>query len=460
MLPFTLADIKKESRTTLRLAIPAIISQLAQMSMGTIDTIMSGRLSTEALAAISVANNLFMPLMILVMGVLMALNPLVAHAIGASQTGRVADYCRQGILIALILTIPCFLIIPLAAPMMDVIGVEQSIRPIVQEYLLALRWGLLPFFLFLALRFVNEGLFSTDAIMYITVSAIPINIALNFIFMYGYLGVPEMGAVGLGYATALVWTLMFAAMGIYTLTVKKYKEIQFLAGKFWPQLTIIRQILKLAIPLSLTLFLEVLLFALVGLMISRYALEIIAAHQIALNISALIYMIPLGLSIAVSARVGYAHGQHNLDNCRLASFVGICIAIMISMTATVVLYTIPESITRIYTSAVEVIEPTLGLLAIAAIFLIVDSIQVIAASALRGLHDTLVPMIIAAISYWLVGFTTGYYLAEMQGMQAEGYWYGFVSGLATAAVFMLWRLRHMLRKFEAIESMQSNESVV
>ena len=457
-MSFTLSQIKLESRTTLRLAIPAIISQLAQMSMGTIDTIMSGRLSTEALAAISVANNLIMPIIILVMGILMALNPMVAHAIGANQTGRVAQFCRQGIVIALVLTIPCFLIIPLAAPMMEIIGVEESIRPIVVDYLLALRLGLISLFLFFALRFVNEGLFSTDAIMYITVSAIPINIALNFIFMYGYFGVPAMGAVGLGYATAIVWTLMFIAIGIYTLTVKKYKDIKFLDGYFKPRITIIRQILKLAIPLSLTLFLEVLLFALVGLMISRYALEIIAAHQIALNVSALIYMIPLGLSIAVSARVGYAYGQHNLNNCQLAAFVGICIAIMISLTSTIVLFTIPETITRIYTSEVAVIGPTLSLLAIAAIFLIVDSIQVIAASALRGLHDTFVPMIIAGVSYWVVGFTTGYYLAEFQGMQAEGYWFGFVSGLSAAAVFMIWRLRFMFKKFAQIESKKVAES--
>ena len=457
-MSFTLSQLKLESRTTLRLAIPAIISQLAQMSMGTIDTIMSGRLSTEALAAISVANNLIMPIIILVMGILMALNPMVAHAIGANQTGRVAQFCRQGIVIALVLTIPCFLIIPLAAPMMEIIGVEESIRPIVVDYLLALRLGLISLFLFFALRFVNEGLFSTDAIMYITVSAIPINIALNFIFMYGYFGVPAMGAVGLGYATAIVWTLMFIAIGIYTLTVKKYKDIKFLDGYFKPRITIIRQILKLAIPLSLTLFLEVLLFALVGLMISRYALEIIAAHQIALNVSALIYMIPLGLSIAVSARVGYAYGQHNLNNCQLAAFVGICIAIMISLTSTIVLFTIPETITRIYTSEVAVIGPTLSLLAIAAIFLIVDSIQVIAASALRGLHDTFVPMIIAGVSYWVVGFTTGYYLAEFQGMQAEGYWFGFVSGLSAAAVFMIWRLRFMFKKFAQIESKKVAES--
>lgn len=457
-MSFTLSQIKQESRTTLRLAIPAIISQLAQMSMGTIDTIMSGRLSTQALAAISVANNLIMPIIILVMGILMALNPMVAHAIGANQTGRVAQFCRQGVVIALVLTIPCFLIIPLAAPMMEMIGVEESIRPIVVDYLFALRLGLISLFLFLALRFVNEGLFSTDAIMYITVSAIPINIALNYIFMYGYFGVPAMGAVGLGYATSIVWTLMFLAMATYTLKVKKYSEIKFLDGYFKPRLTIIKQILKLAIPLSLTLFLEVLLFALVGLMISRYALEIIAAHQIALNVSAMIYMIPLGLSIAVSARVGYAYGQHNLNNCRLAAFVGICIAILISLTSTIILFSMPETITRIYTSEVAVIGPTLSLLAIAAIFLIVDSIQVIAASALRGLHDTFVPMIIAGVSYWVVGFTTGYFLAEIQGMQAEGYWFGFVSGLAAAAVFMIWRLKFKFDKFEHIESMEISKS--
>ncbi len=448
---FSKAKIKLESRTTLRLAIPAIIAQLAQMSMGTIDTIMSGRLSTEALAAIAVANSLIIPLIILVLGILMALNPMVSHAIGAKQTSRVADYTQQGVYIAIFFTIPCFLLIPYAEPLMVIIGVEESIRPVVLEYLLALRWGLLSLNLFFALRFVNEGLFSTDAIMYIALSAIPFNIALNYIFMYGYFGLPAMGAVGLGYATSIVWTLMFITIAVYTLTVTKYKNIQFLANYRPPEWTIIKQILKLAVPLSMTLFMEVFLFAAVGLLIGRYALDLIAAHQVALNISAMIYMIPLGLSIAISARVGYAHGQHNLDNCKLSSFVGICLAIIISCMATVILLSIPETIIGIYTDEPGVISNTLNLLVVAALFLIVDSIQVIAASALRGLHDTFVPMIIAGISYWPVGFSVGYYFAEIEGLLAEGYWYGFVSGLTCAAILMLWRLRFVLQRFSAIE---------
>ena len=448
---FDKAKIKLEGRTTLRLAIPAIIAQMAQMSMGTIDTIMSGRLSTEALAAIAVANNLIIPLIILVLGILMALNPMVSHAIGAKQTSRVADYTQQGIYIAVFLTIPCFFLIPYAEPLMAIIGVEESIRPVVLEYLLALRWGLLSLNLFFALRFVNEGLFSTDAIMYIALSAIPFNIALNYIFMYGCFGIPAMGAVGLGYATSIVWTLMFITIAVYTLNVNKYKDIQFLTNYRPPQVTIIKQILKLAVPLSMTLFMEVFLFAAVGLMIGRFALDMIAAHQIALNVSAMIYMIPLGLSIAISARVGYAHGQHNLENCKLSAFVGICLAIMISCIATVVLLTFPETIAKIYTEESGVIAHTLNLLVVASLFLIVDSIQVIAASALRGLHDTFVPMIIAGISYWPVGFTVGYYFAEIQGLKAEGYWYGFVSGLTCAAILMLWRLKVVLERFSNIE---------
>jgi len=443
---------KRESRTMLRLATPAVIAQLAQMSMGTIDTIMSGKLSTSALAAISIGNNLVVPLIILVLGILMALNPMVAHAMGAKKIDRVAEYLRQGVYIAIALTIPCFFIIPQAEWAMEIIGVQEDIRPVVNGYLNALRWGFLSLFLFLALRFVNEGLFSTDAIMYISLAAIPFNIALNYIFMYGYFGVPEYGAIGLGYATSIVWTLMFLTIGAYTLVSKKYKNIEFLNGFHWPQPTIIIEILRLAIPMSLTLFLEVLLFASVGLFIGRYALEIIAAHQIALNIASVIYMIPLGLSIAVSARVGHAAGRHDVEGVKRSAYLGIGFSLVIGIVATLILTLFPEAIVSIYSSETEVVDLTIKLIFIASVFLIVDSIQVITASALRGLHDTFMPMIFAAVSYWVVGFPVGYYLAETLGMQARGYWFGFVSGLICAAILMLYRLNTMLNKLESINN--------
>ena len=449
---FDRSKITTESRQMLKLAAPAVVAQLAQMSMGTIDTIMSGQLSTEALAAISVANNLVIPLIILVLGVLMALNPMVSHAMGAQKTERVSDYTRQGLYIAVFMTVPCFFLIPLADPMMEFIGVEESIRPVVLEYLLALRWGLISLNLFFAVRFVNEGLFSTDAIMYISLAAIPFNIGLNFVFMYGYFGIPAYGAVGLGYATSIVWTLMFISIATFTLVTKRYKDIEFLNGFHWPQLTIIKEILALAVPLSLTLFLEVLMFASVGLLIGRYALEVIAAHQIALNITSVIYMVPLGLSIAVSARVGRAFGRHNLMDCRLSAYLGIAFAVMFGIITTIILLTLSEYIVSVYTDSADVIHKTLGLLSIAVVFLIVDSIQVITASALRGLQDTFVPMIIAAITYWLIGFSTGYYLAEIMGMKAEGYWYGFVAGLASASVLMFWRLQKLFKRLDQIDA--------
>ncbi|NNJ72407.1 MAG: MATE family efflux transporter, partial [Enterobacterales bacterium] len=425
--------LKAESKTMLRLAVPAVIAQLAQMSMGTIDTVMSGNLNTESLAAISIANNLVVPLIILVLGILMALNPMVSHAMGAQQTERVADYLRQGIYVAIALTIPCILIIPQADFAMDIIGVEPTIRPIVSEYLSALSWGLLSLNLFLALRFVNEGLFSTDAIMFISLGAIPINIGLNTIFMYGHFGIPAMGAVGLGYATSIVWTLMTITLALYTIKAKKYADINFLSGVHWPSWTIIKSILKLAVPMSMTLFLEVLLFASVGLLIGRYAIDMIASHQIALNVASVIYMVPVGLSIAVTARVGHAAGRHNLTHIKRSAYLGIIFAVVFSVLMTLILVLLPRQIVSIYTQEVAVIDMTIKLLWIASVFLIVDSVQVITASALRGLHDTFVPMLIAALSYWLVGFSTGYYLAENLGLMAEGYWYGFVSGLTCSA---------------------------
>jgi len=204
--------VRREASVMMKLAIPAVIAQVAQMSLSVIDTIMAGNLSTEALAAISVGSNLFVPLLVFSLGLFMALNPLVSQANGAEQYNKLGEYLRQGMYLSVFVTIPTLFIINNLQPLMQLIGVQAVIIPVVSDYLGALSWGMLSLSLFLVLRSVNEGLFSTRAIMYVSLSAVPVNIILNYIFMYGYFGIPAMGAVGLGYATAIVWTLMFLVL--------------------------------------------------------------------------------------------------------------------------------------------------------------------------------------------------------------------------------------------------------
>ncbi|MCP3675824.1 MAG: MATE family efflux transporter, partial [Gammaproteobacteria bacterium] len=381
----TQPEIKNESREMLKLALPAVISQVAQMSMGAIDTIMAGNLSTKALAAISVGSNMLFPLLVFSMGLFMSLNPLVAQANGAQRFNKLGEYLRQGLYLALIATIPTILIVSQLETLMIMIGVQESIIPVVVNYLKALTWGILPLYLFLVLRSVNEGLFSTKAIMFITISAIPFNVFFNYVLMYGYFGFPELGAVGLGYATSIVWSLLFIVLLLYTLLTKKYAHLTFFTHFHKPDLKVFKEILQIGIPLSLTIGLEVLMFGAVGLFIGRYSVEIIAAHQIATNFSGLVFMVPLGLSIAVTARVGHAAGRKSPHDIKRAAYLGLLFAIIFMLIAMLVTISIPTRLVNIYSSELNVVNIAVKLFYMAALFMLCDGIQVAASGALRGM---------------------------------------------------------------------------
>ncbi len=390
--------LKKESSELLKMASPIIISQLAQMSMGAIDTVMAGNLSTNALASISIASNLLMPLLVFFMGLFMALNPLVAQANGAKRYNKLGEYLRHGIYVAFLITLPSVFIINHLEPVMQMIGVQPSIVPVVSDYLQAVSWGILPLFLFMALRSVNEGLFSTTPIMFISLAAIPFNIMLNYIFMYGYLGIPSMGAVGLGYATAIVWCLIFSLLLLYTLFAKKYQHLVFFRHFHKPDLQVFKEILVIGIPLSVTIGLEVLMFGAVGLFIGRFSINMIAAHQIALNFASLVFMVPLGLSIAVSARVGHAAGRNSATDLKTAAYLGIFYSVMFMLCALIVTLSITETIVAIYSNESSVIAISVQLLHMATIFMLFDGLQVSASGALRGMKDTIVPMYMSGAS--------------------------------------------------------------
>ncbi|PCJ48509.1 MAG: MATE family efflux transporter [Gammaproteobacteria bacterium] len=443
---------KNESKEMLKLATPAIIAQVAQMSMGAIDTIMAGNLSTSALAAISVGSNLFVPLLVFSMGIIMSLNPLVAQANGAGRYNKVGEYFRHGIYIAIVVAIPTIFLMYQLKVLMQIIGVQPSIIPVVTGYLEALAWGVIPLFLFFVLRSLNEGLFSTKVIMYISLTAIPFNIALNYIFMYGYLGMPTLGAIGLGYATSVVWCLILTILLVYTIFTPKYKHLIFFKHFHKPQVRVFKEILKLGLPLSATIGLEVLMFGAVGLFIGRYSIETIAAHQIAMNLSSLAYMFPLGLSVAISARVGHAIGRHSYDGVKRASYIGLGYSVFFSLCSIFIALLFTAQLVEIYTDQVQVIDLTIKLIYIATLFMIFDGFQVATASALRGMKDTFVPMFLSGISYWLIGFPVGYYLAEVVQLQAAGYWFGFIAGLATAAILLIFRLQVVLKRLASDRS--------
>jgi len=434
-----LQSVKKELKELSPIAIPAVLSQLAQMAMGFIDTVMAGNYNADALAAIAIGTSLLHPVMVFFLGLFIAFNPIVAHFQGSGKTQNIRTHFHVGIILAL-LTSPIAVILLLnSGVVLSALNIDAAVAELATGYLNATLWGLPALFLFFALRFCNEGMFSTMAVLAITGSSIPFNVLFNYWFIHGGYGVDEMGAVGVGYATALIWVFMFIGMLLYTLFAKKYADLRLFKDFELPSKHEVKEIFALGIPVGVALGFEITMFAGVSLLIARYPVEVMGAHQIALNIASVFFMIPLGMSQAISARVSYFVGKKDHHSMRIAGYTGIGTCTLISIFSSTMMVVLPLFLISIYTSDPILTEIAISLLFLAALFQFSDAIQVASAGALRGLKDTKIPMVITAISYWVVGIPAGYYLAEYQGFEVKGYWIGMILALTIAAVFLMKR---------------------
>ncbi|MET1253748.1 MATE family efflux transporter [Aliikangiella maris] len=443
-------SIINEVRQLLPIAIPAVLAQLAQMAMGVIDTVMAGQYSNQALAAIAIGGGLLHPVMIFFVGLFLAFNPIIAHLKGANADDQIGANFRLSLLLGIIISPIAVTILLESRVLLVWLNVDPDTALLASGYVNATAWGLPCFLLFLALRFCNEGLFATAAIMTATVVSIPFNILLNYWFMYGGLGIQGMGAIGVGYATSLVWLIMFIGLLGYTLLNPKYSTLMIFRQWSLPTMKSTVEVFKLGFPMAITLFFEVTMFAAVSLMIARYPTQFVGAHQIALNIASLAFMIPLGMSQAITARVGFFNGRGDPLAAKLAGYTGISVAALLSAFTSTTMIILPSLLVSFYTQDNEVLLIAVNLLFFAAVFQFSDCLQVSSAGALRGVKDSKIPMLITAVSYWLVGFPFGYYMAEQAGLGVNGYWMGLIAGLSTAAVLLLYRWARLSRNLSRL----------
>lgn len=436
---------KIESKALLQLAVPAILAQLAQMSFGVIDTVMAGRYSADALAAVAIGVSIFNPIIVFIIGIFLALSPIAAQYNGDDNKVGVTRSFQTGVVMSFILALPsAFLLISLE-PVLWALGITESIIPLTSSYLSILAWGVFPLYFFLALRFCNEGMFANKAIMYCSLIALPFNVLCNYWFINGGLGVPAMGAIGVAWATLVVWSIMAISLLAYTLTSQRYHNYNLFSHWLKPRLIDYMEVLKVGTPMGIGLGLEVALFGAVGLMIGRYSVPDIAGHQVALNISSLAYTLSLGLSAAVTARVGYHIGKKDLAQARQTGFMGMTFGVIISIFTAASMILFNQSFIAVFTSDEFVVGVASQLIILAAIFQIPDGIQVNASGALRGMKDTKVPMNICIISYWILGFPVGYILAEYANWGVQGYWVAIISGLTISAALMARRFNNLTR---------------
>jgi MATE family multidrug resistance protein len=437
-----------EIRRTMHLATPVIIGQVAVFSMNFVDTVMAGRLPDKeiSLAALGIGGAVWSAMLMFVLGTLMVVQPSVAQLDGARMKSEAASQTRQALWIALALGVPFWLVCYFSEPLLTGFRIDPLIVPQAAGYLRAVSWGAPGLSLVFLLRFFSEGTGNTRPTMFYGVAGALLNVPLNYVLMFGKLGLPAMGTVGCGYATSIVIWLQFLLLTLYIANHRHYRPFALMSHFEKPDWQQILGLLKVGIPIAVAIFVEGSLFVGAALLIGRLGPVPAAAHLIAINFSALMFMIPVGMSSAISIRVGNAIGRRDMEAARYAGMIGFLIILGVQTVSATAMLLFPELIVSIYTDDLVVAPLAASLLLYAAIFQYPDGLQIVAAGALRGYKDTRMPMLYMIISFWLVGMTLGYNLTFNQGMGPAGMWVGMIAGLTIAAGLMLLRFNHTSNK--------------
>ena len=445
-----------EAKQLVRLASPILVAQVAQIAMNFVDTVMAGQVSAVDLAAVSVASSFWLPIILLVQGIIMALTPIVSQLNGARKRDEIRPAVHQGFWLALMVTPIAMLALyfsPLALQFMDV-------DPVMAEktagYLHAILWGLPAFVLFQVLRNFSEGLSHTMPTMVIGFVGLAVNIPANYIFIHGHFGMPKLGGVGCGVATAIVLWAMLLAMIAYVKLSPHFKKINLFAQLARPNGSRIWRLFRLGFPIAMAIFCEVTLFTVVALMLAPFGAETVASHQIALNFSSLVFMLPLSIGVGVTIRVGHSIGEGQPEYARVAARTGLMLGMAVAAGTAALTVLLREHIAGIYTDDIQVITLAATLLFFAAIYQVSDSVQVVAAAALRGYKDTKAIFYVTIVAYWGLGLPTGMILGltdwVVPRMGPQGFWVGFIVGLTGAALMLGARLRFIYGRFASPEA--------
>uniref|UniRef100_UPI00403E0DA2 MATE family efflux transporter n=1 Tax=Pasteurella multocida TaxID=747 RepID=UPI00403E0DA2 len=446
---------KVEAKKLLLIALPILLAQIAQNSMGLVDTIMSGRVSSADMAAISVGASIWFPSVLFGHGLLLALPPTISYLNGSGKRDQIAHQVRQGIWIILFSCLPLGILIYYSNLVFDYMQVEDHLKEITIGYLHAMIWGLPAYLLMINFRCLNDGIAKTKPAMVITFLGLGLNIPLNYIFIYGKLGIPAFGAVGCGIATAIVNWFMCILMIAYCKNARNQRDLKVFAKILEkPNFTTLKKLLNLGFPIAVALFCEVALFALTALLLSPLGTDIVASHQIALNTSSFLFMLPMSLGMAATILVGQRLGEGAADKAKQVSYSALIVGLLIAVITATLTVIFRVEIAEIFVKDRDVIAMAGTLLLIAALYQFSDTVQVVAGGALRGYKDTKAILYITLFCYWVVGMPMGYTLARtdllMPALGAEGFWIGFVVSLTIAATLLMIRMRKIQAQPDAI----------
>ena len=438
-----------EVREFFKLAIPLISAQVAQSATGFADTIMMGRMGAETLAAGGLAAIIYISIMTATSGMVMGVSPLVAEAFGAGQKSRIQQIARQGLWLALLVSIPAMVITGQVDTWMIRTGQAPAIVALADTYLNIILWSLLPMAGFTALRSTVSALSQAQPIMVIMVVGTAFNIVANYVLGFGKLGLPAMGLAGLALATTLAWWGMFMALALYVLLHPTMRTYHFFQALYHPRPRILRQLAWVGLPIGIFSGLESGFFLTIMLLMGRLGTEALAAHQVVLQTVVVVFMIPLGISFATTVRVGQWLGQRDLAGMQQATWVSMVVTTVLMVVGSLAFLMFPKQIIGIYLDVnnpenAAIVALAIPLLTIAAITMVLDGLQKAVYGALQGLQDTRVPMVLNVLGFWGVGLAVGYGLGFLLGMGSRGLWIGQSVAIAAVAVLFSWRLYQLM----------------
>jgi MATE family multidrug resistance protein len=437
---------RAEARTTLLLAWPLILTNLAQTLMTATDVVMMGWIGPDALAAGALGSNLYFATMIFGLGLTTATAPMIARELGRKghSVRDVRRTVRQGMWMALGVTVPIWIVLWQSEAILLAMGQEPALARSAAEYVRALQWSLLPFFFFLVLRSFISALERPLWALAAGIVGVVINAGAAWVLIFGHLGFPKLGLVGAGYATTFADIVMFGVMAAVVLADRKFRRYR-LFGRFWradwPRF---RELWHLGLPIGATLVFEVAVFNGATFLMGLIGATALAAHSIAMQIASLSFMVPLGLAQAATVRVGRAFGAHDKEGIRRAGWTAYAMGVGFMALTALAMILIPRPLVGVFLDLdapanAAVIELAVSFLLVAALFQVADGGQAVAAGMLRGLHDTRVPMVYAGIGYWCIGLLLGVGLAFQGGLAGLGLWIGLATGLTVVALLLLVR---------------------
>ncbi len=446
----TLTTRQPQAGQLRRLMLPVVATQFSQMAMGVVDTLMSGHASAADLAGVAVGSSLWIPLLLFFAGILNAITPTVAHFWGEQKAEKIGHSIRQSFWIGSALSLFGFILLYSSYELFVFMQVDEKILPIANQYLQAIAWGMPAIAGFIILRYLNEGMANILPVMLTGLFGLLCNIICNYLLIFGHFGAPKLGGVGAGWATTITHWIMFFILLLVIYKNKKFQGINLFKADFKPHWPELGSLIKLGLPIGIALFIEGSVFSIIALFLASMGVITVAAHQIALNFSSLIFIIPLSLSISLTIQVGQNMGARQYQQVRDTIKAGYLFSLTVSTISALIIFTYAEQIAGLYTQNSQVIELASSLMFFTALYQFSDGIQLCSAGVLRGMKDTAIPMLLSLVSYWIIGFPLGYILALTdwlsQPMGARGFWIGLLIGLTISALLMSIRVYTKVRE--------------